>query len=118
MLEKQENCPITEGPAFTLPPNSALLLDFYTHPNYRELGLYRKSLRHMFFDALASDIRQIYIFVPKNETTAGCVIENAGFAYEKRFFERNRFGKVSRWEGTRPALAVSEKFLLQNEKLI
>ncbi len=118
LLEKQEKCPITEDLAFTLPPNSALLFDFYTHPNYRELGLYTKSLRHMFFDAAASDIRQIYIFVPKNETTAGCVIENTGFEYEKSFFERNRFGRVSRWEGTPPAVAVSEKFLQQNEKPI
>jgi GNAT superfamily N-acetyltransferase len=118
MVENQENWPIAEVPAFTLPPNSALLFDFYTHPNYRGLGLYTKSLRHMFFDAAASDIRQIYIFVPKNETTAGSVIENAGFAYEKSFFERNRFGRVSRWEGTPPAVAVSEKFLQQNEKPI
>jgi hypothetical protein len=65
----------------------------------------------MFFDAAASDIQHIYIFVPQNEATAGCGIENAGFAYEKSFFERNRFGRVSRWEGTPPVVAVSEKIL-------
>jgi CelD/BcsL family acetyltransferase involved in cellulose biosynthesis/GNAT superfamily N-acetyltransferase len=109
LLEKQENCLITEGPAFTLPPNSTLLFDFYTHPNYRGLGLYTKSLRQMIFDAAASEIQHIYIFVPQNETTAGCGIENAGFAYEKSFFERNRLGRVSRWEGIPPVVAESEK---------
>jgi GNAT superfamily N-acetyltransferase len=111
LREKQENCPITEAPAFTLPPNSARLFDFYTHPHYRRLGLFTNSLRQMLFSAAASDIQQIYFFVPKNETTARRVIEQAGFAYEKSFFERNRFGRVSRWEETPPVVAESEKVL-------
>jgi hypothetical protein len=115
LFEKQENCQITEGPAFTLPPNSALLFDFYTHPNYRTLGLYSKSLRQMFLDAATSDLQHLYIFVPKNETTAGCGIENAGFAYLKSFFVRNRFGRVGQWEETPPVVAVSERTLQQNE---
>ena len=115
LLEKQENCPITEGRAFTLPPNSAVLFDFYTHPHYRGFGRYKKSLRQMFFDAAASDIQHIYLFVPESET-AGCGrIEAAGFIYEKSFFESNHLGRVRRWEGTPPVVAVPEKSLQQDE---
>ncbi|HTC61546.1 MAG TPA: GNAT family N-acetyltransferase [Candidatus Saccharimonadales bacterium] len=115
LLEKQENCPLPEGPAFTLPLNSAVLFDFYTHLNYRGLGIYAKSLRQIFFDAAASEIQHIYLFVPENETTAGREIENAGFVYEKSFFEGNRFGRVRRWEGTPPVVTVSKEFLRQSE---
>jgi CelD/BcsL family acetyltransferase involved in cellulose biosynthesis/GNAT superfamily N-acetyltransferase len=115
LVDKPENCSITEGPAFTLPPNSALLFDFYTHPHYRGRGLYTKSLRQMFFDA-AAEKQHIYIFVLRNKTAEGRVIEKAGFEYEKSFFERKRFGRVSRWEGPRPLSPYLKKCLRQNEE--
>jgi GNAT superfamily N-acetyltransferase len=117
LVEKQENCSITEDPAFTLPPNSALLFDFYTHPHYRGQGLYMKSLRQMFFDA-AAEKQHIDIFVLKNNAAEGRVIETAGFEYEKSFFERNRFGMVSRWEGRRQMSPYLKKSLQRNEKPI
>jgi hypothetical protein len=95
-----------------------VLFDFYTLSEYRGSGLFAKSLRQMFFDSASSDIRHIYLFVPENETTAGCGVETSGFTYEKSFFEKNRFGRISRWEGTTPVVAVSEKFFQQNEKPI
>ena len=117
LAEKQENYPITEGPAFTLPPNSVLLFDFYTHPHYRGKGLYTKSLRQMFVDA-AAEKQHIDIFVLKNNAAEGRVIETAGFEYQKSFFERKRLGMVSRWEGRRQMSPYLKKSLQRNERPI
>ena len=111
LLEKQENCAGTERPAVTLPLNSALLFDFYTHPHYQGRDLFTKSLAQMFFDAAVSGAQHINILIPRNETAARHAIEKAGFDYEKSYFERGRFGRVSLWEGPSPVVAVSEKTL-------
>ncbi len=67
---------------------------------------------------LKAEKQHIDIFVLKNNAAEGRVIETAGFEYQKSFFERNRFGMVSRWEGRRQMSPYLKKPLQRNERPI
>jgi CelD/BcsL family acetyltransferase involved in cellulose biosynthesis/RimJ/RimL family protein N-acetyltransferase len=109
LIEREQKSFITEvGHDFYLPPDSAVLTNFYTHPAARGLGFYRQSLRQLLHDAaLIPGTRHIFIAVLANNLSSRHVIEKVGFTYQFSFFTKIVGGRAKRWsnapaEFTRP----------------
>jgi GNAT superfamily N-acetyltransferase len=81
-----------------LPPRSAVLYDFYTHPGARGQGIYTRSLRHL-LHAIGSNgcSDWIFIWVLAGNGASRHVIEQAGFDYYGSAFQRTVLGWVRRW---------------------
>jgi CelD/BcsL family acetyltransferase involved in cellulose biosynthesis/RimJ/RimL family protein N-acetyltransferase len=101
LVERQESTYMEEvGQSWRLPPGSAVLYGFYTHPRCRGRGLYAAALRRMIRDASARpDLSDIYIGVRADNGPSRRVIERVGFVYERSFYERRRLARVRRWPG-------------------
>ena len=99
LIERQEKSHISEvGHDFYLPPESAVLAEFYTHPAARGKGLYQHSLRQMVHDAsLIPGTKHILIGVLADNFPSRHVIEKVGFDYWFSFFARTSGGKTKRW---------------------
>ena len=68
---------------YTLPPGSAVLFDFFTHPQARGKGFYQASMRQMLRDAArAPNLRRVYISVSADNIAARRAIEKIGFQYD------------------------------------
>jgi CelD/BcsL family acetyltransferase involved in cellulose biosynthesis/RimJ/RimL family protein N-acetyltransferase len=104
LIERQQKSHLSEvGHDFYLPPESAVLADFYTHPAARGKGLYQHSLRQMVHDAsLIAGTKHIFIGVLADNFPSRHVIEKVGFDYRFSFFARTIGGKTNRWT-TAPA---------------
>jgi CelD/BcsL family acetyltransferase involved in cellulose biosynthesis/RimJ/RimL family protein N-acetyltransferase len=104
LIERQQKSHLSEvGHDFYLPPESAVLADFYTHPAARGKGLYQHSLRQMVHDAsLIAGTKHIFIGVLADNFPSRHVIEKVGFDYRFSFFSRTIGGKTKRWT-TAPA---------------
>ncbi len=106
LVERQAKSSLSEvGQELRLPPDSAVLADFYTHPSARGRGMYRNSLCQMLHDAAAvPGTKHVYICVMADNRPSRRVIEKVGFVYQHSFFERRKFGRVARWSNaTEPA---------------
>ena len=99
LIERQQKSHLSEvGHDFYLPPESAVLADFYTHPAARGKGLYQHSLRQMAHDAsLIAGTKHIFIGVLADNIPSRHVIEKVGFDYRFSFFARTIGGKTKRW---------------------
>ncbi len=95
--ERESEARFTEVDAtFTYPPNSAVLFDFYTHPQARGRGLYQRAIRQMLKDAAAvPGTERVYISVMANNGPSRHVIEKLGFVYDCSLHRRCRFGRVT-----------------------
>jgi RimJ/RimL family protein N-acetyltransferase len=104
LSERQQKSNISEVEQdFYLPPESAVLADFYTHPAARGKGLYQQSLRQMLRDAaLVAGTRHIFIGVMADNLPSRHVIEKVGFNYQFSFFARTVGGKTKRWSTAPP----------------
>jgi predicted GNAT family acetyltransferase len=104
LWEREERSVLAEvGRALRLPPNSAMLFDYYTHPAYRGQGLYGGSLRQMArAAALVADTEWVFITVHADNGASRRVIEKVGFDYRFSFFEERRLGAVRRWSTSPP----------------
>ncbi|MGH9403421.1 MAG: GNAT family N-acetyltransferase [Terriglobia bacterium] len=102
LIENHESCPLDEvSQALACAPNSTALLNFYTHPRFREKGLFRSSLRQMLADAVRSpQTQQIYISLLSHDATARRIVEEAGFRRQESYFKTTRFGKTTRGRDT------------------
>ncbi len=90
-----------------LPPGSATLYDFYTHPAHRGQGLYRANLRRMLRDAFRdANTTYAYIFVLADNGPSRRAIEDIGFQYVRSYGLRRRFGETTKWVD--PPLPVTE----------
>jgi CelD/BcsL family acetyltransferase involved in cellulose biosynthesis len=84
-----------------LPADSALIIDFYTHPQMRSKGLCRASLTHMLRDtAKLSDKKEVYLFVSENKGYLKKAVEDVGFSYQYTHFRKTVLGKTTCWNGT------------------
>lgn len=83
LVEREEKSFIPEiNQYFTLPPDSAVLFDFFTHPQARGKGFYQSSMRQMLHDAArAPNLRQVYISVLADNLASHLAIEKIGFEY-------------------------------------
>jgi RimJ/RimL family protein N-acetyltransferase len=99
LIDRQESSFLGEvNQQWTLPPGSAVLYGFYTHPRFRGRGMYSSSLGRMIRDAATiPGLGEIYISVLADNGPSRRVIEKIGFVYERSFYERRRFVSVSRW---------------------
>ena len=81
------------------PPDSAVLFGFYTVPDARGRGLYRRSLRTILRDAAAiPGTKKVFISVLADNAPSRHVIEKVGFTYEGSLFEEFRFGAARQWK--------------------
>ncbi|MGH9351080.1 MAG: GNAT family N-acetyltransferase [Terriglobia bacterium] len=98
LIEKSENCPLNEvGQSHPCAPNSAVLVNFYTHPDYAEKDLFRSSLGQMLADAASvPETQQIYISLPYHDAVSQRIVEEAGFEPTASYFETTRFGRTKR----------------------
>ena len=99
LIERQEKSVLSDvGYELNLPPESAVLTSYYTHPAARGRGLYRQSLTQMLHDAsLIPETKHIYIAVLANNGPSRHVIEKIGFEYRFSFFKKTTGSKVLRW---------------------
>jgi RimJ/RimL family protein N-acetyltransferase len=99
LIERQEKSFFTEvQQEFEFPKNSAVLYDFYTHPNFRGKGYYSSSLLQMLHDAASiPGTEYIYISVLADNHPSRHVIEKLGFLYEGSLYHNRRLGKSTKW---------------------
>ena len=72
---------------FEYPEGSAVLYDFYTHPDARGRGLYQKNIKHMLNEIRSLPrIQYIYISVLADNGPSRHVIEKLGFEYHCSLF--------------------------------
>jgi CelD/BcsL family acetyltransferase involved in cellulose biosynthesis/RimJ/RimL family protein N-acetyltransferase len=77
---------------YEYPPDSAVLSDYYTHPQYRGRGFYSSSLRQMLHDVAGREgVEFIYIAVLSDNRASRSVIEKTGFEYQGSIIRRKRF---------------------------
>ena len=79
--------------SYAYPGHSAVLWDFYSHPNYRGKGFFSKSLRYILNDLAVSSSAPTwaYIFVVADNLPSRSVIEKSGFEYQESIVRRARF---------------------------
>ena len=101
LVERQESTFMEEvQQSWRLPPGSAVLYGFYTHPRFRGRGLYASALRRMLRDvAVIPGLSEVYIGVRADNGPSRRVIEKVGFVYDRSFYERRRLARVRRWGG-------------------
>ncbi len=90
--ERAKDAYITEVQhSYTYPDDSAVLWDFYSHPDYRGRGFFSKSLRCILNDlTVSSGTKWAYIFVLADNVPSRSVIEKAGFEYQQSMVRRAR----------------------------
>jgi len=101
LVERQESAFMEDvQQSWRLPPGSAVLYGFYTHPRFRGRGLYASALRRMLTDvAVIPGLSEVYIGVRADNEPSRRVIEKVGFVYDRSFYERRRLVLVRRWAG-------------------
>ena len=87
---------------FTYPPESVALYDFFTDPEFRGKGLYRRTMAQMLSDAAQSGHKRAFIFVVADNHPSRRAIEKAGFTYELSLYERSAFGRSRKWRSDGP----------------
>jgi len=102
LVERQQQAAIAEiGQVFEMPPGSAVLYNFYTHPEHRGKGLYQRSLAQMAYDAAnIPGTQYVYIGALKENAVSCHVIEKAGFQYQQSLFQTRRLGSLKRWQSS------------------
>jgi CelD/BcsL family acetyltransferase involved in cellulose biosynthesis len=79
-----------------LPPDSALIADFYTYSHGRSLPL--SSLRQILLDAAGiPGAKRAYIAIPACDDVMRQIVEVAGFTYQFSSFRKNVLGRVTIW---------------------
>jgi CelD/BcsL family acetyltransferase involved in cellulose biosynthesis len=84
LKERQEESFIFEvNRHFTLDPDSAVMFDFFTHPQARGKGLYQSAMKQMLHDAgRIPNTRKVYISVLADNIASRRAIEKIGFEYQ------------------------------------
>ncbi len=83
--------------AVELPPGSALLWDFATHPRARGRGLYRQTLCQCLHDAVELyGALEVYIYVDWDNRISRHVIESLGFEYQGSIMRERRLFRTQR----------------------
>ncbi len=97
LMEPQEKKSSTEElPGLILPPDAALLTNFYTASQGQSLP--RASLAQMLRDAArAPGAKQAYICVAAHNERLRAVVAELGFSYQHSVFKKNVFGSVTSW---------------------
>jgi RimJ/RimL family protein N-acetyltransferase len=86
--------------SFAFPANTAVLFDFFTHPDERGRGLYQAAMRRMLFDAAADPaLEQISIAALADNRASINAIEKVGFNYATSLYLRRRALTTERWSG-------------------
>jgi len=96
---RRETSELSEvGQTITLPSGSAALFDYYTRPEYRGRGFYRRALQQMMVDAAAiPGVEDVVIGVLAGNKPSRHVIEKAGFRYWRSFHQKRIAGRTRRW---------------------
>lgn len=99
LIEGQREAFVSQvGQQLELPPDSAVLYNFYTHPEHRGKGFYQHALAQMTYDAAnIAGTKHVYIGALKENATSCQVIEKVGFQYRQSLFQRRCLGRVKRW---------------------
>ena len=97
LIEPQGQKPSAEDEQdLVLPPDSALLTDFYTHSLGQSLT--GPSLCQLLRAAAgAPGVKQVYICVPVDNCGLRRIVEEVGFTYQYSLFEKNVVGRVTNW---------------------
>lgn len=96
LLERQEEAVYSEiNQSLKLPPGSAVLYDYYSHPCARGRGYYQESIRQMASAAARiPGTNQVVIACMANNAPSRHVIEKLGFRLFCSVTVRRRFGKT------------------------
>jgi len=88
------------GLGYRLPPATASLFDFRTHPVARGKGLYKRTLSQIVSELRGrSDIEQLHISAYSDNAVSRHVIETVGFKLFAEITSTYSFGRVS-WHAT------------------
>lgn len=71
--------------SFDSPADSAILYDFFTHPDYRGQGLYSRALRQALRDLADSGVKTALVGVLEGNEASRRGIEGAGFTFLRSF---------------------------------
>jgi len=114
LLERQNVSHVFEvDQKFDLLPNSAVLFDYYTHPEARGKGLYQKSILQGLHDAQTiPGTQRVYIGVLADNKPSRHVIEKLGFNYQGSLFKETLFGRSKKWQRWNKESQIEEKELV------
>ncbi len=100
LIERQKVSRVYEvDQLFNLPDDTAVLFDYYTHPDARGQGLYQKSILQGLHDAAKiPGIERVFIGVMAENKPSRHVIEKLGFKHHGSLFKVTRFGLVRKWQ--------------------
>ena len=117
LLERQKTSNVYEvDQKFNLPPDTAVLFDYYTHPKARGKGLYNNSILQGLHDASKiPETKQVYIGVMADNTPSRHVIEKLGFKHEGSLFKETRFGVAKKWQVWDKVSEIKEKDVILKE---
>jgi RimJ/RimL family protein N-acetyltransferase/CelD/BcsL family acetyltransferase involved in cellulose biosynthesis len=102
-----------------LPENSAVLYDFFTHPDARKKGLYQKAIRQILNEvAKNTDAKQVFISVLADNLPSKSVIEKLGFKYQGSLFQETKLGKTRRWKNFSDEADLTNSVLNLKENLV
>lgn len=103
MVKNQSKAILSEvDQTMDMPESSASLYDFYTDPEFRGQGLYRKLISHMLKFVFDDEkTKYAYICVLADNTPSRHVIENTGFKHQGSFYFERKFEKKRRWSDHR-----------------
>jgi len=82
----------------SLPSDSVVLYDFFTHPAYRRQGLYQRNLRQILRDLADAGTRTAFIGILKSNEGSRRAIESVGFSLHRSFGRRRILWFVSNEE--------------------
>jgi RimJ/RimL family protein N-acetyltransferase len=81
-----------------LPPQAAYAYDFFTHPRFRNTGLYQQSLRKIASDlARYRDIHELFIGVDSTNVSSMTAVEKVGFTHSCTLRECRSWGSPRHW---------------------
>jgi GNAT superfamily N-acetyltransferase len=86
------------GALIQFPAHSAYAYDFYTHPHYRNTGLYQQSLRRIIAKLKRDgEIDGLYIAAVLQNRSSRSAIEKVGFSCFCSLLQSHRWGRARHW---------------------
>jgi RimJ/RimL family protein N-acetyltransferase len=88
LIEREEKSFFFEvNQTYILPPDSAAMFDFFTHPVARGKGLYQSALPQILHEAFQiPETKQVFISVMADNSSSRHCIEKVGFEYVRSFY--------------------------------
>lgn len=100
MIERQAHSWLSNvQQGFEFPPNSAVVYDFYTDPDFRQSGYYQSGVAKAVHDAATvPGTEWIYVTVLAEDRVPRWWVERLGFTYVCSLYYKRTLWKTKKWQ--------------------